>query len=693
MRAWLESEPLVIARAEGNVLVGEDGRRYIDGAASLWVNVHGHNHAHINSALRSQIDLIAHSTLLGLASPPSILLAERLVQLAPPGLKRVFFSDSGSTAVEVALKISFQYQQLCGFSRRKRFLVLDQSYHGDTIGSVSLGAIDTFHQIFHPLLFSTVRSPADTDEFERIFLAHKDDLAAVVMEPLVQGAAGIRLMPPGLLARAAELCRAHGVLLIADEVATGFGRTGTLFASTQENVTPDLLCVAKGLSGGYLPVAATLTTQAVFDRFLGAPNERVTFFHGHSFGGNPLGCAAALASLELFERERTIEQLPAKIERFRAGLARLIAPLPSVSAIRQRGLMIGVELRARPEQPFPPALAIGARVCARVRAHGVILRPLGDVVVIMPPLSITPDEIDTIITATAAAISETLPSGVPIEVNAPAAPTAAPTNPPLRGLFVAGTDTGVGKTALSRALLRLAHARGLRVTPAKPVESGCLPDPSQSGPHAPLIPLDARALAQAAHSDLPLDAICPFALRAPLAPSLAARREGRTVTVSALVDACRALHARANAHGAPATLLVESAGGLLSPIEPAVSNADLAAQLGLPVLLVARNALGTINHTALAIAELRRRALPLAGVVLCQVQPMSADASDDGFADHARAIHELTGVAPLGLLPFCPDAATPGDAGHDALAAALAIQAGASVLLGHLTAPAATPQR
>ncbi len=405
MLAWLGEPPLVIDSAEGNHLVDTTGRRYLDGVSSLWVNVHGHRHPHIDAAIRAQLDRVAHSTLLGLASTASIRLAEKLVGIAPRGLARVFYSDTGSAAVEIALKMAFQFHQLRGDGRRTKFLALDNAYHGDTIGSVSVGGIDAFHRIFQPLLFHTLRVPADIAALERAITDHADDLCAVIVEPLVQGAAGMLMSPHGLLRAARDLCTRHGVLLIADEVATGFGRTGTMFACTQEDVTPDLMCVAKGLSGGYLPLAATLATEAIFATFLGAPAERLTFFHGHSFTGNALGCAAALASLEIFEREQTLAGIQPKIERLRQRLAEWIAPLPHVFEVRQKGLMIGIELRRDRRQPYPPEAAIGARACRLARDRGVILRPLGAVVVLMPPLSITLDEIDVLVAAAASGIT------------------------------------------------------------------------------------------------------------------------------------------------------------------------------------------------------------------------------------------------------------------------------------------------
>ncbi len=406
MRQWSQEKPLVIERAQGNYLIDTAGRRYLDGIASLWVNVHGHRHPHIDAAVRAQLDRVAHTTLLGLASTPSILLAQKLLHVAPTGLTKVFYSDSGSSAVEIALKIAFQFQQLRGQQGRTKFLALENAYHGDTLGAVAVGGIDTFHKIFHPLLFQTLRTPPDAEALARVVAAHCNEIAAVIVEPAVQGAAGMLLSPPGFLRAARELCTAHGILLIADEVATGFGRTGTMFACEQEHITPDLMCVAKGLSGGYLPVAATLATQQVYDAFLGEPAQRLTFFHGHSFTGNPLACAAAIASLEIFEREQTIAALGPKIARLRERLAAQVTPLAHVFEIRQKGMMIGIELRLNRRASYPPEVGIGARACMLARKRGVILRPLGPVVVLMPPLSITAPQIDLLVDVAAASIEE-----------------------------------------------------------------------------------------------------------------------------------------------------------------------------------------------------------------------------------------------------------------------------------------------
>lgn len=387
---WVEEEPLTIERAEGSHLIDGEGRRYLDGVSSLWCNVHGHRHPGIDAALRGQLGRVAHSTMLGLSHPGAAELAARLVELAPAGLSRVFYSESGATAVEIALKMAFQYQRQRGgqHARRTSFVHLRDSYHGDTIGSVSVGGIDAFHATYRPLLFPThAAEPGDAADLERVLAAHEEEVAAVIVEPLVQGAAGMLLHPPGYLRAARELCDRFGVLLICDEVATGFGRTGTMFACEQEDVSPDLLCLAKGLTGGYLPLAATLATERVYEGFLGAPSEQRTFFHGHTYTGNPLACAAALASLDAFAEERTIERLQPKIALL-AELLEGVATMPEVSEVRQRGVMVGVDLGEH-----DPDLRLGHRVTLEARSRGAIVRPLGDVVVLMPPLSISAAEL------------------------------------------------------------------------------------------------------------------------------------------------------------------------------------------------------------------------------------------------------------------------------------------------------------
>jgi adenosylmethionine-8-amino-7-oxononanoate aminotransferase len=409
MQQYAAELPLIIDRARGCFLIDVDGNEYLDGVSSLWCNVHGHRVPEIDAAVRDQLDRVAHSTLLGLANVPSIRLARKLVELAPPGLSRVFFSDDGATAVEVALKMAFQYwrQRPDPRPRKQRFLALHGAYHGDTLGDVSVGDLGRFHHLFAPLLFPVVRAPNHycyrcplglerarchmecADQFEALVREHAETLAAVVIEPLMQGAAGMIAAPPGYLRRVREVTRRHDVLLIADEVAVGFGRMGTMFACAQEDVVPDFLCLAKGLTGGYLPLAATLTTDEVFAAFLGRPEEGRTFYHGHTYTGNPLGAAAALANLGRFESAGTLAALPEKVERLRSHLAR-IAALPHVGDVRQQGLMAGIELvqdRAT-KRPFPPERRTGAEVCRAARDRGVLLRPLGDVVVLMPPLAI-----------------------------------------------------------------------------------------------------------------------------------------------------------------------------------------------------------------------------------------------------------------------------------------------------------------
>jgi len=408
MAVWPSDDPLIIERAEGNTLIDDLGRRYLDGVSSLWCNVHGHRKPEIDDAIRAQLDRVAHSTLLGLASIPSIELAEALVEVAPEGLTRVFYSDSGSTAVEVALKMAYQYWQQRGRPEKTRFAALSEAYHGDTVGSVSVGGMALFHGVFRGLLFDVERLPSPSPYHwtgasdplagalgaaERLLAEKGHTLAALVIEPLVQGAAGMWMHPPGYLKGIAELCRAHDVLLVCDEVATGFGRTGTMFAVEQEGVRPDFLCVAKGLAGGYLPLAATLTTEPVYEAFLGEFASARTFFHGHTFTGNALACAAALASLRLFETERVLERVRRIAEVLRPKLA-AIAELEHVGDVRQRGLMVGIELvrDRRTKQGYEYAERIGHRVCLALRRRGILLRPLGPVVVMMPPLSLTEPE-------------------------------------------------------------------------------------------------------------------------------------------------------------------------------------------------------------------------------------------------------------------------------------------------------------
>ncbi|MBL9124630.1 MAG: adenosylmethionine--8-amino-7-oxononanoate transaminase [Planctomycetaceae bacterium] len=412
-----EYEPLIIERAQGCRLTDIHGNEYLDGVSSLWCNVHGHRHPRIDAAIRAQLDRVAHTTLLGASNSQTIRLARRLTELAPAGLNHVFYSDSGATAVEVAIKLAFQYWRQCPTPRPEKtcYAALGDAYHGDTLGSVSVGGVARFHQMFGPLLFETVQIPAPDlyrlppgvtrhgalayylERAEQVLAAHHQRLAALVVEPLVQAAAGMLVHPPGYLRGLRELTRRYGVLLIADEVAVGFGRTGKMFACEHEDVAPDLLCLAKGLTGGYLPVAATLATDELWNAFLGSYSESRTFFHGHTYGGNPLGAAAALASLEIFTAEKTLEAVQPKIVRLAEHLARL-AQHPHVGDVRQCGLIAGIELvRDRTAQtPYDWAEQRGLAVCRHARGNGVLLRPLGNVVVIMPPLAISLDELDQI---------------------------------------------------------------------------------------------------------------------------------------------------------------------------------------------------------------------------------------------------------------------------------------------------------
>jgi adenosylmethionine---8-amino-7-oxononanoate aminotransferase len=406
-RGWTEEPPVVVERAEGTDLLDVDGRRYIDGVSSLWCNVHGHRHPRIDAAVRAQLERVAHSTMLGLTHRPAIELARRLVELAPPGLTRVFYSDSGSTAAEIALKMAFQFWKQRGEERR-RFIALRMAYHGDTIGSVSMGGIDLFHSLYRPLLFDTLKAePGDVPHMDRLLREHEGEVAAVIMEPLVQGAAGMLVHPDGYLRAVRELCDHHDVLLILDEVATGFGRTGRMFACEHEHVSPDLLCLAKGITGGYLPLAATLTSERIYEGFLGEFEEFRTFFHGHTYTGNPLACAAALATLDVFRDEHTLERLGPKIEL----LARLLEPLaahPAVREVRRRGFMVGIEL-----DELPLELRMGHRVTLEARRRGAIIRPLGDVVVLMPPLAISEADLRRLVAITAEAIDAATATEVP----------------------------------------------------------------------------------------------------------------------------------------------------------------------------------------------------------------------------------------------------------------------------------------
>jgi adenosylmethionine---8-amino-7-oxononanoate aminotransferase len=426
MRDWMDSPQLVIERGQGVYLFDTKGNRYLDGVSSLWANIHGHRHPALVRAIRRQLARLEHSTFLGLSNVPAVLLAKKLTAIAPPGLTRVFYSDNGSTAVEVALKMSFQFWRQRGktLARKQKFISFANAYHGDTLGSVSLGGVDLFHKIFKPLLFKSYKvfypdcyrcpfgKQPDTCEvyclkdFEAALKQHHREVCAVVVEPAVQGAAGMLTAPRGFLKRIETLCREHNVHLILDEVATAFGRTGTLFACQQEQVTPDFLALAKGLSGGTLPLAATLTTREVFEAFLGEYTDFKSFFHGHTYTGNPLACAVAAANLDLFKSERTLQKLQPKIAFLKRRLAEFWK-LQHVGDIRQAGFMVGIELvKDRDSKtPYPAQERIGHAVVIEARRRGVILRPLGNVIVLMPPLSISRAELKLLLDVTRESIA------------------------------------------------------------------------------------------------------------------------------------------------------------------------------------------------------------------------------------------------------------------------------------------------
>jgi len=426
MQEFAEYSPLIITAAKGCWLEDEQGRCYLDGVSSLWANVHGHRHPVIDRAIEEQLGRVAHTTMLGLSHPGGIELARELVTLAPEGLSRVFYSDSGATGVEIALKMAYQYWQLRGEKQRYRFLRLSEAYHGDTIGAVSLGGMDLFHERFRRLLFETIKVPTphlyrhpfavqDEKEIVEQYFSLTEELieryakesCGFFVEPLIQGAAGMIVHPPGYLKLLRDLTRKHNILLIADEVAVGFGRTGKMFASEWEDVSPDLLCLGKGITGGYLPLAATMTTEEIFSAFLGDFRELKTFFHGHTYTGNPLACAAALASLKVFAEEKTLETsvFEPKLQRYRTGMKRL-EQLTHVGSVRYRGLMGGVELvkDKKTKEPFPFEKRLGYQVIMEARKEGVMLRPLGDVIVLMPPLAVSLEELDLLFDATEKAI-------------------------------------------------------------------------------------------------------------------------------------------------------------------------------------------------------------------------------------------------------------------------------------------------
>ena len=420
MQEWMGEAPCIISRGDGNYLVDVHGRKYLDGVSSLWCNVHGHRKKELDDAIREQLEKIAHSTLLGLSHVPGIQLAQKLIDIAPKGLKRVFYSDSGATAVEIALKMAVQYWQLKGESKRTQIASLAESYHGDTVGSMSLGYSETFHRFHKSLLFPVLRiTPpqvfryyqgmneaaaleAAVEEAQQKLDENKNALAALVMEPLMQGAAGMWKQPVGYVQALSEICRRNGILFILDEVATGFGRTGKMFASEHAGVTPDILCLAKGITGGYLPLAATLSSEEIFSAFLGKYDEYKTFFHGHTYTGNPLGCAVAIANLDLFKQEGLLEKMQPRIEYLASRLRKDFLPLAHVSDARQWGYMVGIELvqdKAH-RKNYAADQRIGHKVILEARKRGVLIRPLGDIIILMPPLSIGDGELAMLLDVT-----------------------------------------------------------------------------------------------------------------------------------------------------------------------------------------------------------------------------------------------------------------------------------------------------
>jgi adenosylmethionine-8-amino-7-oxononanoate aminotransferase len=414
MQDWEQEDSIVIARGEGSWLIDTDGNRYLDGVASMWTNVHGHCRQELNEALKEQVDRLEHSTLLGLASEQSIILAHRLAEITPPGIDRFFYSDNGSTAMEVAVKMAFQYQVHRGRPKRTRYITFRNAYHGDTLGAVSVGGIDIYHGTFRPLLFDAIQAPSPycyrcelgcngpegcglkcIDALEALLAQHGATCAGLVIEPLLQGAGGMIVQPPGFLRRVRELCDFHGLLMITDEVATGFGRTGRMFACEHEGVVPDIMALSKGIAAGYLPLAVTVTSEEVYSAFMGEYAELKTFFHGHTFTGNPLACAVALKSMELFEKDRLLDALQPKIARLAERLDEL-ARLEHVGDVRQCGLAAGIELveDKATKHAYPWEQKVGIRICREARKHGVFSRPLGNTVVVFPPLAIAPDELE-----------------------------------------------------------------------------------------------------------------------------------------------------------------------------------------------------------------------------------------------------------------------------------------------------------
>jgi len=677
MKTHRADENLILEWGDGNWLEDVDGNLFFDGVSSLWTNVHGHRHPALDRALTGQVHRLAHSTLLGVGNPPAAALAERLAALAPGDLSRVFYSDDGSTAAEVALKMCFQAWRRRGAAGEERteFVALRDGYHGDTIGSVGAGGIGLFRDLFRPLLLGThhlpspdcYRCPMGREKGSCDFECARglgplldqagEKTAAMIVEPMVQGAGGQVVYPPEVLRIYREETAARGIPLIADEVATGFGRTGRMFACEHAGVEPDLITVAKGLTGGYLPVAATLAREDIYQTFLG---DDVTekFFHGHTYTGNPLGCAVALANLDEIERADLVARVAAKGEVLEERLRGRLGRHPNVGDIRLLGLMGGLELVAdrATKARLPPEARAGHRVILKARDAGLLLRPLSDVLVVMPPLASNDAELEFLVDAMAWAIEHVFETSVGRRRPSPPAlpriarrgrldllpgPRAERTRP---RILVTGTDTGVGKTVAAAALGLAARAAGLDMVCWKPVESG-VPRGRGEGPDQSFF----RALNLAA----PRERWPVTGYADPVSPHLAARSEGRAVDVEGLVSRLRR---------GDESLLVEGAGGLLVPLDGTATWADVALRADLGVLVVAPNRLGCLNQVFSVSYLLRTMGIGFCGVIL---NDRFAGAEDLSTSSNAEELAAYLGDLFLGVLPDLPalDAATLASAG------------------------------
>ena len=664
MKTYPSDENLILAWGDRAWLEDVDGNTYFDGVSSLWTNVHGHRHPALDRALMGQAHRLAHSTLLGVGNKPAAALAERLAGMTPGDLGRVFFSDNGSTAAEVAMKMCFQAWRHRGATgeQRTEFVALADGYHGDTIGSVSAGGMEIFHGLFHPLLFKTrflpspncYRCPMGKTRGACGFECARalgplldeagDRVCAMIVEPMVQGAGGILVYPPEVLRIYREETASRGIPLIVDEVATGFGRTGRMFASEHAGVEPDLITVAKGLTGGYLPVAATLAGEEIYEAFLADYAEFKTFFHGHTYTGNPLGCAVALANLDEIEGTDLVARVADRSSALKARLMGRLSRHPNVGDIRLLGLMGGVELVAdrATKARFPVAARTGHQVILKAREAGLLLRPLGDVIVLMPPLASTDAELEFLVDGMAWAIEQVLGGGascnqrtlpalpkIPRRGRLDLLPGPRPESTPPR-ILVTGTDTGVGKTVAAAALGLAARSHGLDLTCWKPVESG-VPRGQDEGPDQALY----RNLGLAG----PRDRWPTAGFRDPVSPHLAARAEGRSVDVDGLVRRLRE---------GDEPLLVEGAGGLMVPLDGTSTWADLALRADLGVLVIAPNRLGCLNQVFSVSYLLRTMGIEVCGVILNQHQ---ADATDLSAGSNADELAHCLGDLFLGVLP------------------------------------------